>query len=318
MTRHMTRPSSNLTDRHFANKAAGFDNPTKLPSSEAERAKWQEANKVWWEATPMRYDWRETVPFEAGTREYYQEVDRRFLLSARQYLPWRTKPFDQIIPYADLPRMDVLEIGVGLGTHAQLIAPQAKTFTGIDLTEAAQKATSKRLEIFGIAGKIMEMDAESMSFPASSFDFIWSWGVIHHSADTRRVLTEMHRVLRPGARATVMVYHRNWWNFFVVAGALKGLLQGQLKELGNLHHVAQGATDGALARYYRPSEWSEVASGLFKVERIRICGLKNDVIPLPPGRIKDSAERVTPNFITRGLTNTMRMGSFLVAQMQRA
>ena len=34
-----------------------------------------------------------------------------------------------------------------------------------------------------------------MEFADNSFDFIWSWGVIHHSADTQRVLREMHRVL---------------------------------------------------------------------------------------------------------------------------
>jgi len=104
----MPQAPSNFTGRNFANKAEGFDNPIKLPGSEDERTKWQSANKAWWEATPMRYDWRDPVPFEDGTREYYQEIDRRFLASARQYLPWKKKPFDQIIPYADLPNMDVL------------------------------------------------------------------------------------------------------------------------------------------------------------------------------------------------------------------
>jgi len=312
-----TRSPPNFTGRKFVNKAEGFDTPTKLPTSEIERAKWQSANKAWWEATPMRYDWRESIAVAPGTREYYIEIDRRFFVSARQYLPWKSNPFDQLIPYADLPRLDVLEIGVGQGTHAQLISSHAKSFTGIDLTEAAQQATSKRLETFGIRGRVLQMDAEAMSFPDASFDFIWSWGVIHHSADTRRVLTEMNRVLRPGGRATVMVYHRNWWNFFVVAGALKGLAQGQLKHLGNIHNIAQGATDGAIARYYRPNEWHEITRGLFEIERFRVLGLKNDVIPLPPGKLKSLAERALPNALTRALTNTMRVGSFLVAQMRK-
>jgi ubiquinone/menaquinone biosynthesis C-methylase UbiE len=313
----VSRSPPNFTASKFVNKVEGFDNPTKLPTSETEHARWQSANKAWWEATPMRYDWREGIVFAPGTREYYREIDRRFFASARQYLPWKANPFDQLVPYADLSHLDVLEIGVGQGTHAQLISPRAKSFTGIDLTEAAQQATSRRLEIFGIPGRILQMDAEAMSFPDASFDFIWSWGVIHHSADTRRVLTEMSRVLRPGGRATVMVYHRNWWNFFVVAGALKGLAQGQLKQLGDLHSIAQGATDGAIARYYKPAEWREITRGLFDIERLRILGLKNDVIPLPPGKLKSIAERATPSILTRMLTNTMRMGSFLVAQMRK-
>ena len=38
----------------------------------------------------------------------------------------------------------------------------------------------------------------------------------------------------------------------IVAGLLKGIVQAQFRELGGLHRVAQGATDGAIARYYRP------------------------------------------------------------------
>lgn len=314
----MSEQSTNYTGLVFRNKAKDFDAPTKLPSDDAERAEWQAANKAWWETTPMRYDWRQLIPHEKGTREYYREIDRRFVDSSRDFLPWRDRPFDRLIPYADLPNMDVLEIGVGQGTHAEMIAPHSRSFTGIDLTQAAITSTSQRFTLFGIEGRVLQMDAEAMSFPDASFDYIWSWGVIHHSADTQRVLREMRRVLRPGGRATVMVYHRNWWNFYVVAGLFKGILQGQLRELGDLHRVAQGATDGAIARYYRPREWREVTHGLFDIERVRIYGLKNDVIPLPGGRLKTLVERAVPSLLSRFLTNTLGMGSFLVVDMRRS
>lgn len=308
----------NFTGQNFSNKVDGFQRPTQLPSNETERSSWQNANKSWWEASPMRYDWRESIPFEAGTREYYEEVDRRFFSSARDYLPWERMPFDQLIPFDDLGRMDVLEIGVGQGTHAQLIAPHTRSFTGIDLTEAARNATQQRLSLSGTEARILQMDAEAMSFPDASFDFIWSWGVIHHSADTSRVLSEMRRVLRPNGRATIMVYHRSWWFYYVLVGALKGVLQGQHRRLGGLHKVAQGATDGAIARYYTPAEWRALTGGLFHVDRIRICGLKNDVIPLPPGRVKAFLERAAPSTVTRTMTNDLHMGSFLVAEMRAA
>jgi SAM-dependent methyltransferase len=289
-----------------------------LPRNEAERAEWQRANKAWWESAPMRYDWHEPVQHPPHSRPYFDEIDRRFLGAARSFLPWRERPFEQLIPYAELPNMDVLEIGVGQGTHAELIAPHCRAFTGIDLTEAACAAVVARLKLAGIRGHIRQMDAEAMTFPDASFDYIWSWGVIHHSADTRRVLGHMHRVLRPGGRATVMVYHRNWWNFVVVAGILKGIVQAQFRELGSLHRVAQGATDGAIARFYRPSEWRRLNAGLFDVERIRIYGLKSELIPLPPGRLKRAVEALLPDWLTRFGTNTLGMGSFLVADMRKA
>src|SRR5260370_38747581 len=99
-------------------------------------------------------------------------------------MPWRNVPFDAIIPFDDLRAKEVLEIGVGQGTHAQLFAPRCKSFTGIDLTANAVDMTSRRLKLFGFSGTILQMDAEAMNFVDNSFDYIWSWGVIHHSADT--------------------------------------------------------------------------------------------------------------------------------------
>jgi|HubBroStandDraft_6_1064221.scaffolds.fasta_scaffold689944_1 2-polyprenyl-3-methyl-5-hydroxy-6-metoxy-1,4-benzoquinol methylase len=57
------------------------------------------------------------------------------------------------MPCTELPSLDVLEIGVGQGAHAQLLAPEGRTFEGIDLTEAASQATAKRIEVFGLAGR---------------------------------------------------------------------------------------------------------------------------------------------------------------------
>ena len=218
---------------------------------------------------------------------------------------------------SNLPIKDVLEIGTGLGTHAQLLSPSCKSFTGIDLTETASALTAQRLRLFGLPGRALRMDAEDMQFASNSFDYIWSWGVIHHSADTRRILAEMKRVLRSGGKATVMVYHRAWWSYYLSA-VLRGVVRGQLKRYRNLHEVAQAATDGAIARYYTPHEWGEVSKGLFDIEAIRIYGLKAEILPFPAGRSKTLFERFIPDAFGRLVTNHLRLGSFLVADMRRA
>jgi ubiquinone/menaquinone biosynthesis C-methylase UbiE len=309
--------TENFRDGEFGNKATGFLAPTQLPRDDVERKGWQEANKAWWEASPMRYDWREHVEETPSTKAYFEEIDRRFLASARRYMPWRNIPFDAVIPFENLADKDVLEIGVGQGTHAQFIAPRCKSFTGIDLTSRAAQATSKRLELFGIPARVLQMDAENMDFPSASFDYIWSWGVIHHSADTYKVLSEMHRVLRPGRTCTVMVYHRSWWYYYIVCGLLKGIAQGKLRRHRNVHRVAQVATDGAIARYYTPSEWRPLTAKFFTVSSVEIYGLKSDIIALPHGRLKQAAESLVPDALARLFTNRLRMGSFLVAHMRK-
>jgi len=148
-----------IFDTTLAKKAAGFDRPTQLPRNEEERRRWQAANKAWWESAPMRYDWREAVVQSPGSEAYFKEIDRRFFASARTFMPWRAIPFDAVIPFEKLHDKDVLEIGVGQGTHAQLLALHCKTFIGIDLTIAAAAMTSKRLKLFGAPGSVLQLDA---------------------------------------------------------------------------------------------------------------------------------------------------------------
>lgn len=297
----------NFSGTEFGNKAAGFNRPTQLPRDDAQRRQWQSANKNWWEAAPMRYDWRDEITAHPGTQSYFREIDQRFLSSAWKYMPWRNVPFDEVIPFDRLGNKDVLEIGVGQGTHAELIAPRCKSFTGIDLTSRAVEMTSRRLNLFDIPGKILQMDEEKMDFADNSFDFIWSWGVIHHSADTPRVLQEMHRVLRPGGKCTVMVYYKSWWSFYV-CGLLRGVFQRQFIKQGSLHHVVQNSTDGAIARYYTQRDWQQITSGLFRLEAIQVYGLKSEVIPIPHCTLKQFLEDLVPDGVAGFLTHYLRGG----------
>jgi ubiquinone/menaquinone biosynthesis C-methylase UbiE len=298
------------------NLPSGYSSPTELPPEER-RAEWQDRNQAWWESNPMRYDWKEELGVEEFSVEFYREIDRRFFADAQQYMPARTRPFDAIVPFETLGEKDVLEIGVGSGSHAQLLAPHCRTYTGIDLTEYAVGSTSTRFERFGLTGRIERMDAEQMTFPDASFDYIWTWGVIHHSADTSRVLREMHRVLRPGGRATVMVYHRSWLYTYGYAALLRGIvLGGFLKH--SLHELLQLNTDGAIARFYRPDEWRALVERCgFAVAAEQIRGQKSEVILLPPGRLKALVTRVVPNALTRFVTNTSRQGSFLITTLAK-
>jgi SAM-dependent methyltransferase len=309
----------NFTGYYFGKKAEDFKSPTQVPASEAERRKWQEANRSWWSATPFRYDWREEIPYPLHSQEYFEEIDRRFFESSRPYMPYRELPFEREIPFQNLSNLDILEIGVGQGSHAGLIAPRAKSFTGIDLTNPAVESTRKRMQLLGVkTARVMEMDAEEMTFPDASFDYIWTWGVIHHSADTRRIVEQMHRVLRPGGKVNVMVYHRSFWKYYVFDGVFKRMtLRGRGSRSRSLHDANQAATDGALARYYRPVEWRQMVGELFTVDEFRIYGLKNDMIPLPAGRIKSAIEGILPDALTRTFTNRLGWGSFLTVHMTK-
>ena len=118
--------------------------------------KWQEQNKNWWETHPMRYDWNEELQYKEFSKEFYNEIDRRFFLNASEFMPYKKIPFDTLIDFESLKNKKVLEIGVGNGSHAALLAKYSKDFTGIDLTDYAINSTSKRLDVFGLNGKIIK------------------------------------------------------------------------------------------------------------------------------------------------------------------
>ena len=292
----------------------GFSTPTALPAGSDQARHWQELNRNWWESHPMRYDWKQAIPYPEFSKEYYLEIDRRFFESVRLFAPWKRLPFDSLIDFDALKTQDVLEIGVGNGSHAQLLAAYSKTFTGIDLTDFAVKSTAERMRCFQLDARILRMDAEQMEFDDHSFDFIWTWGVIHHSSNTRRILEEMHRVLKPQGEAIVMVYHRGLWNYYFV-GALLSIVEGGIFIGRPLHETVQRFTDGAMARYYSILEWRDLVSGLFAVKGLWVLGQKTDLVPLPGGSFKNGVLRLIPNPLSRFMTNRCGMGSFLVAEI---
>jgi len=291
-----------------------FSGPAQLPRNVAEEREWQEANRLWWEHHPMQYDWAEAIPYEKFSREYFREVDRRFFESSRFYLPWRKYPFEALVDFEGLAGMKVLEIGVGCGSHAQLLAQHAAEFVGLDITEHAVRATQARINVMGISkASILQVDAQRMPFPDNSFDLVWSWGVIHHSADTDAVLREICRVLKPGGRMILMVYHRGWWNYYVVGGLILGLCCGQLFRHKSVHRIIQNRTDGALARYYSLGEWKRSAPKGLVLDKAFVLGMKTDLVPLPRGRIRDFLLTALPDSVGRFMVRALRMGSFLVS-----
>ena len=104
--------------------------------------------------------------------------------------------------------LKTLEIGVGLGSDHLLLAKAGAILSGIDLTERAINHTKRRFELFGFNHNLSVSDAENLPFKENEFDAIYSWGVIHHSADTQNCLDEIYRVLKPGGFAKIMVYHK--------------------------------------------------------------------------------------------------------------
>jgi SAM-dependent methyltransferase len=115
---------------------------------------------------------------------------------------------EEFAEFGSVQDKDVLEIGVGLGADHQRFAQAGARLTGIDLTARAVAHTRRRLALFGLVSALSTGDAEKLAYPSGAFDVVYSWGVLHHSPNTPQAIAEVHRVLRPGGVAKIMIYHK--------------------------------------------------------------------------------------------------------------
>ena len=116
-----------------------------------------------------------------------------------------------IYPFAQFEKskgLKVLEIGVGLGADHQKFAESGAILTGIDLTERAINHTHNRFNSLSLKSNLSIGDAENLKFSSESFDIVYSWGVLHHSPNTFKAVSEVFRVLKPNGLAKIMIYHK--------------------------------------------------------------------------------------------------------------
>jgi ubiquinone/menaquinone biosynthesis C-methylase UbiE len=65
---------------------------------------------------------------------------------------------------------------------------------------------------------------KNLPYESNYFDFVYSFGVIHHTPNINTAVDEIYRVLKPGGRAVIMIYARGWKHYLkrcLIHGFLK-------------------------------------------------------------------------------------------------
>jgi SAM-dependent methyltransferase len=188
-----------------------------------------------------------------GTPEFFRDVEQhRYALEP--HIP-------EIVRFHEWRGADVLEVGCGIGTDASRFARASARYTGVDQSDRALHLARRRFVLDGFDATFIRADATALPFPDCSFDLVYSHGVIHHIADTQGAVDEIHRVLRPGGVALVMVYHRGSLNYRFNIVIVRRLLAATL--------AVPGAD--AILRRIAPVDRELVAG---HVELLRIHGLR--------------------------------------------
>ena len=121
---------------------------------------------------------------------------------------------ERYIPINDLAGKDVLEVGLGYGTIASALMKEGARYHGLDIAEGPVEMARYRAELKGCEADIRQGSILACPFADHSFDHVVSIGCLHHTGDLALAIGEVHRVLKPGGSATIMVYnalsYRQW------------------------------------------------------------------------------------------------------------
>ena len=154
---------------------------------------------------------------ELGTREFFEEVER---YRYQEYAPWMPR----LMEFEKFRGARLLEVGCGMGSDLLQFARGGARCIGVDLTPRSVQITRHRFKLYGADGSFMISDGEHLPFQSESFDVVYSNGVLHHTPDTAGAIREVHRVLRPGGVAKIMLYHRNSLNYWIEIVLRRGVL----------------------------------------------------------------------------------------------
>jgi SAM-dependent methyltransferase len=154
---------------------------------------------------------------ELGTRDFFDAVEHH---RYTEYAPWMPR----LMGFENFRGARLLEVGCGMGSDLLQFSRGGARCIGIDLTPRSVEITRHRFRLYDAGGAFMISDGEHLPFGEESFDVVYSNGVLHHTPDTAGAIREIHRVLKPGGTAKIMLYHRNSLNYWFEVVLRRGIL----------------------------------------------------------------------------------------------
>ncbi len=182
--------------------------------------------------------------------------------------PW----IKEKIPFQEGKGKKVLEVGFGMGTDLLTWSFEGAEVYGIDITQEHHRLAQLNFHLHHKNANLQIADAANIPFPADTFDIVYSNGVLHHTPDTVRCISECYRVLKPGGKLIFSMY-RTYSAFHLIGTLLfEGIRGGHLKKLGYrglLSRVESGA-DGIhikpLVKTYTKRQLKHMLADFSKVE----------------------------------------------------
>jgi 2-polyprenyl-3-methyl-5-hydroxy-6-metoxy-1,4-benzoquinol methylase len=128
------------------------------------------------------------------------------------YVQFRPELVDEFLADCELPAeffagKDVLDAGCGSGRWSWAMSKLGARVHAMDLTAAGPEALAAELGERDDV-RICQASLFDAPFPPASFDFVMSWGVLHHTPRTHAAFERIVPLVKPGGTLYVMVYRK--------------------------------------------------------------------------------------------------------------
>jgi len=152
---------------------------------------------------------------ELGSKDYFDEVEKR-----KYFVEPHIPKFAQFEMWSG---KRVLEVGCGIGTDAINFVRAGANYTGIDVSQKSLDLTQRRLEVFGLNGRLLHANVEELSSHLSgeTFDLIYSFGVLHHTPSSSSALKQLIALSHAGTELRIMVYASRSWKAALIDAGLE-------------------------------------------------------------------------------------------------
>ncbi len=156
--------------------------------------------------------------FAGDLSEDTQQVRRSFNLEHSKYLESKHVHFtpqlitqwldDVQLPAEYFKGKVVLDAGCGSGRWTYALASLGATVVAVDLTDSGVQVTHQATEALDHVA-VLQADIMRLPFKPDSFDFVVSWGVLHHTPDTLAAFHRLVPLIKKGGGAHIMVYEKH-------------------------------------------------------------------------------------------------------------
>jgi len=213
-----------------------------------------ELNEEWWDKSPMTYeDWN----FSENIRglinvDKIKKINSDYI-NTNHYLDYFFKNIKN-----DNQENTVLDIGCGWGSSTVILSKIFKKVYSIDLSAKSISAAKENIRLNGFPERVnlSKYDAEKLNF-INYFDLVFSWGVIHHSNDTKKILENIYKGLKENGKCLIMVYNKNSLRYYL-KGFYYLIFKFKLFSGYNLDSVQKFFTDGFYQKHYSKSELRKI------------------------------------------------------------